>query len=76
VLEVPFEPEHLQNILAALPEICPQLKRLKLEMSPTGYRDVIDDPERELLFQPSGEFLSLEELRLPFTGLDCNLLVR
>ncbi|KAJ7905798.1 hypothetical protein B0H14DRAFT_2661674 [Mycena olivaceomarginata] len=72
ILEVPFYLEHLPDILAALPEMCPVLKRLKFEMSPRGYRDFIDHGRNSLL-KPTHEFQFLEEIRLPFTGLNCDL---
>ncbi|KAJ7272038.1 hypothetical protein B0H12DRAFT_1320025 [Mycena haematopus] len=72
ILELPFYLEHIPDILAALPEICPSLKMFKFEMSPRGYEDFIDHGQNSL-FQPSEEFQFLEELRLPFTGLDCDL---
>ncbi|KAJ6525703.1 hypothetical protein B0H19DRAFT_1198511 [Mycena capillaripes] len=70
ILELPFQLQHLQEIVVALPEICPQLKRLKFEMSRQGYRDFLNT---EAPFQPNGEFQSLEEIRLPFTGLNHDL---
>ncbi|KAJ6502370.1 hypothetical protein C8R45DRAFT_1092232 [Mycena sanguinolenta] len=73
ILEVPFYLEHIPDILAALPEICPNLKVFKFEMSRRGHDDFIDHGQNSLL-PPAKEFGSLEELRLPFTGLNYDLL--
>ncbi|KAJ7444846.1 hypothetical protein FB451DRAFT_71775 [Mycena latifolia] len=78
ILEIPFQLVHLQEILPALPELCPILKKLKLKMSPGAYKDFLD-PEQATrigdLFKLGGpEFQCLEELRLPFTGLHHDLL--
>lgn len=70
---MPFYLEHLPDILAALPEICPNLRRLKFEMSSRGHADFINSERNASLFQCNGEFESLEELRLPFTGLHYDL---
>ncbi|KAF7363669.1 hypothetical protein MSAN_01024300 [Mycena sanguinolenta] len=72
ILEVPFYLEHIPDILAALPEICPNLRVFKIEMSLRGYQDFIDHGQNSLL-PSSKEFQSLEEIRLPFTGLHCDL---
>ncbi|KAJ7709617.1 hypothetical protein B0H17DRAFT_1028498 [Mycena rosella] len=79
VLEIPFQLAHLQKILPALPELCPNLKRLKFQISPGGCKDffdlehVVQNPDRFRLSR--AEFRCLEELKLPFSGLRCDLLV-
>ncbi|KAF7363599.1 hypothetical protein MSAN_01016800 [Mycena sanguinolenta] len=73
ILEVPFYLEHIPDILAALPEVCPSLRVFKFEMSRRGYDDFIDHGPNSLL-PSSKEFQFLEELRLPFTGLNYDLL--
>ncbi|KAJ6624533.1 hypothetical protein B0H10DRAFT_726053 [Mycena sp. CBHHK59/15] len=77
LLEVPFQLAHFRDVVLALPELCPNLKMLKLAMSPGGYKAFLDPKRREenqKIFQSSGaELESLEELRLPFTGLHVDL---
>ncbi|KAK7037952.1 hypothetical protein R3P38DRAFT_3311210 [Favolaschia claudopus] len=72
ILEVQFYLEHLPEILGALSEVCPNLKKFKFEMSSRGYRDFIDHGQNSIP-QPTAELQCLEEVRLPFTGLDYDL---
>ncbi|KAK7019325.1 hypothetical protein R3P38DRAFT_1266145 [Favolaschia claudopus] len=72
ILEVQFYLEHLPEIFGALPEVCPNLKKFKFEMSSRGYKDFIDHG-RNSIPHPTAELECLEEVRLPFTGLDYDL---
>ncbi|KAJ7085806.1 hypothetical protein B0H15DRAFT_931723 [Mycena belliarum] len=78
VLEIPFQLNHLQEIIPAIPQVCPILKRLKFQMSPSGYKEFLEKVQTAKMgdrFKLGGaELPCLEELRLPFTGLHHDLM--
>ncbi|KAJ6597179.1 hypothetical protein DFH09DRAFT_1357211 [Mycena vulgaris] len=77
ILEIPFQLGHLQEIVPAIPELCPNLKRLKFQVSPGGYKAFLDPEQMTQIgdfFKLGGpEFDCLEELRLPFAGFQHDL---
>ncbi|KAJ7157027.1 hypothetical protein C8R43DRAFT_949257 [Mycena crocata] len=78
ILEVPFQLSHLKEIIPVIPELCPNLKRLKFKMSPAGYKEFLDPEQMTRIskfFKANGaEYQSFEELRLPFSGIHYDLI--